>query len=100
MAKQIKISNQVYEKLRRLRQELGEASYSYIIDELIETYERMKALNTAKSILPLLDELRKILAMVDRELHTVRSEEVSAGREKKSAPKEASKSDLATFFKR
>jgi len=96
VAKQIKVSNQVYEKLSRLRQELNGSSFSYVIDELIETYERLKALNTARSILPLLDELRKILALVDRELHTKRADENSKSIEKKSAQKV----DLSTFLRR
>ena len=100
MAKQIKVSNQVYEKLRRLRQELNEVSYSYVLDELIETYERMKALNISKSILPLLDELRKTLTLIDQELHTNRGIEKSKSGEKKSAFKEASKPDLVSFLKR
>ncbi|MCC6056983.1 MAG: hypothetical protein LM583_09935 [Desulfurococcaceae archaeon] len=96
MAKQIKVSNQVYEKLSRLRQELNGSSFSYVIDELIETYERLKALNTARSILPLLDELRKTLALVDRELHTKRADENSQSIEKKSAQK----GELTSYMRR
>jgi predicted CopG family antitoxin len=96
VAKQIKVSNQVYEKLRRLRQELGMVSYSYVLDELIETYERMKALNISRSILPLLDELRKTLALIDRELHTKRADVDSKSIEKKSAQK----GELISYMRR
>jgi predicted CopG family antitoxin len=42
MSKAIKIKKEVYEKLEKLKTELGAESFSEVIEKLITTYESMK----------------------------------------------------------
>jgi len=104
MKKQIKVSHENYEKLKKLRDELGLVTFDNVVGELLKVYEGYRTYHNMLSLYQLLNEIQQKLAMVYNLLvatieYREKVENVKS-REKKSAPKEASKSDLATFFKR
>jgi predicted CopG family antitoxin len=104
MKKQIKVSLENYEKLKKLRDELGLATFDNVVGELIKVYEGYRTYHNMLSLYQLLNEIQQKLATVYNLLVTAieyqEKVESSRSRGRKSAPKEASKSDLAAYLKR
>jgi predicted CopG family antitoxin len=100
VVKQIKVSDEVYMKLSQLKQELDENTFNGVVSQLIKVYEGLKTYGNLKQLLQLFNDLQNTLATIDQLLSTTLATTKSVETKHGSAHKEASKSDISSYFKR
>jgi hypothetical protein len=87
-------------KLSQLKQELDENTFNGVVSQLIKVYEGLKTYRNLKQLLQLFNDLQNTLATIDQLLSTTLATTKSVETKHRSAHKEASKSDISSYFKR
>jgi predicted CopG family antitoxin len=94
MNKQISVKQDVYERLVRLKHELGLSTMSDVVDTLIKAYEGYSLAKKLWLIFQLLDDVKQLVAMIEDTQSIIKPPAKSYEKEQKSAQKV----DLTTFL--
>jgi len=96
MYRQIALKQDVYERLVRLKHELGLSTMNDVVDTLIKAYEGYSLAEKLRLIFQLLDNINQLSAMIEDVQSNIKPPAKSYEKEQKSAQKV----DLSTFLRR
>jgi predicted CopG family antitoxin len=96
MNKQISVKQDVYERLVRLKHELGLSTMSDVVDTLIKAYEGYSLAKKLQMIFQLLDDVKQLVAMIEDTQSIIKPPAKSYEKEQKSAQK----GELTSYMRR
>jgi predicted CopG family antitoxin len=96
MYRQIAVKQDVYERLVRLKHELGLSTMSDVVDTLIKAYEGYSLAKKLRLIFQLLDDVKQLSAMIEDVQSNMKPPAKSYEKEQKSAQK----GELTSYMRR